>query len=700
MPQPICVIGAGPSGLVAAKTIAQRRNAQGEPIFSVTVYDARDAVGGLWPLDPADNARQIHPLMTANLSRHTIQFSDLAWDESDGVPPLGSSSETAAAGDSSQLSEAALKKKLQLKKRTQTRTVPEFPKAWMVGRYLQRYARTYLEGVANVELKLGTRVLGVRRKGEGGGHWVVETAEGADGGRVGEREFEGVVVASGYFGKPKIPEFLRAENGDAEGKEVPVVHSTAYRDLETLLKGPEGQPRDGGRGGKILVVGGQMSGVEVAATIATQLSSAVHSPGESPIRNPEKYSVHHLADRHTWVMPFFTTPTTPPPPTSAAAPYPKPPPASPTSGSSSPRHRPVRRPPLARVHDPSAPAFVALSQLYMPLLRAGLIDLSRGRLARLDGTTARTEDGEEIQDIAAVVLATGFDPSASLEFLEPAVLKAIGHAPDYPELTPALAFHGTHHPSVPGLGFVSFYRGPYWGVAEMQARFLAELWTPEDVSPRSEALARALRDDRSAEELVALRGSDRLTQFPTGDYVYLMHHSSHPSGTFSGTGRFLVRQKTLDGLDSAPARASAAGELEYLYIEEGTFESTLGFSFSATRRYVYRYDEAADILSVWFVCVDDAKKADYLFHEVEFLPQSPDASTPASASAPAPAPGGVPVVRAKGIEAKAGHLCGDDYYSVRYEFGFKAVNLERWTVGYQVKGPKKDYTLHAVYTRE
>lgn len=463
--------------------------------------------------------------------------------------------------------------------------------------------------------------------------------------------------------------------------------------------------------------------------------------------------------------------------------------------------------PLARVQDPSAPAFVALSQLYMPLLRAGLIDLSRGRLASLDGTTARTEDGEEIEDIAAVVLATGFDPSASLDFLEPAVLEAIGHAPDYPELTPALAFHGTHHPSVPGLGFVSFYRGPYWGVAEMQARFLAELWTPEDVSPRSEAFARALRDDRSAEELVAMRGSDRLTQFPTGDYVYLMHQfanalnlplstansqllipqanipldlltparyvslppappstpqgddvadatdatdatlaaqaarslalsqsiassalsnhgfvaasvfrnllgtwrlereiesklPSHPSGTFSGTGRFLVRQKTLDGLDSAPARASAAGELEYLYIEEGTFESTLGFSFSATRRYVYRYDEAADILSVWFVCVDDAKKADYLFHEVEFLPQSPDASAPASASAPTPAPGGVPVVRAKGIEAKAGHLCGDDYYSVRYEFGFKAVNLERWTVGYQVKGPKKDYTLHAVYTRE
>lgn len=268
-------------------------------------------MGGLWPLNPADNARLIHPLMTANLSRHTIQFSDLAWDESDGVPPLGSSSETAAtaAGDGGQLSEAALKKKLQLKKRTQTRTVPEFPKAWMVGRYLQRYARTYLEGVANVELKLGTRVLGVRRKDEGGARWVVETAEGADGRGAGEREFGGVVVASGYFGKPKIPEFLWAENGGVESKEVPVVHSTAYRDLETLLKGPEGQPRDGGRGGKILVVGGQMSGVEVAATIATQLSSALHSPGESPIRNPEKYSVHHLADRHTWVMPFFTTPT-------------------------------------------------------------------------------------------------------------------------------------------------------------------------------------------------------------------------------------------------------------------------------------------------------------------------------------------------------------------------------------------------------
>ena len=452
--------------------------------------------------------------------------------------------------------------------------------------------------------------------------------------------------------------------------------------------------------------------------------------------------------------------------------------------------------PLAVVEDTSSPAFVAISQLYLPLLRAKLLDLHRGQLTGLSGTTAETTSGP-IEDVAAVVLATGFDPSPSLSFLSEDVLKAINHAPEYPDLTPALAFHSTHHPSVPGLGFVGFYRGPYWGVAEMQSRFLAELWMPENIAPQSEAMKTALKADRSIENVLAMRGNKQTAQFPMGDYPFLMQefstalnlpispsvapqlfipdsslpldpltparytspsanantfsksqtakslaqaHSSassaltstkfiaasifrnllgtwhlereinsklpsHPSGTFTGTARFLVRQKTLDGFDSPssestdPAVISEDGGLEYLYIEEGTFNSTLGFSFSATRRYVYRYDEVTDTLSVWFVRVDDPKRADYLFHDVEFLPREEDDDAGDGAGAFDSA--GVHVgAKARGVKAKAGHLCGGDYYSVEYEFGFKAVNLERWTTGYQVKGPKKDYTLHAVYTRD
>lgn len=438
--------------------------------------------------------------------------------------------------------------------------------------------------------------------------------------------------------------------------------------------------------------------------------------------------------------------------------------------------------PLAVVDDHSSPPFVAISQLYLPLLRAKIISLSRGHLTGLTGTTAETTSGP-INDVVAIVLATGFDPSPSLNFFSPGILSTINHAPEYPDLTPALAFHGTHHPSVSGLGFVGFYRGPYWGVAEMQARFLSELWTPEDIVPRSGALKTAIEADHSIKDILSMRGNKQTAQFPMGDYPFLMQEfaralsleisspltpplivpsdesprslniltparykppaaspfsrsqttrslsqthttaqsalqstkfiaasvfrnllgtwklerevksklPTHPSGTFSGTARFLVRQRTKDGLTSNPDSTDATtpdiggGGLEYLYIEEGTFTSSLGFSFAATRRYIYRYDDVTDALSVWFVRVEDPKRADYLFHEVEFLPRR-DAVDGAG-------------VKGRGIAAKAGHLCGEDYYAVEYEFGFRAVVLEGWKVGYVVKGPKKDYTLDAVYTR-
>ena len=425
--------------------------------------------------------------------------------------------------------------------------------------------------------------------------------------------------------------------------------------------------------------------------------------------------------------------------------------------------------PLMVTDDASAPPYVSISQFYLNLLRAGLITLSRGYLDSTEDIPAKT--GLEVDDIAAIVFATGFDPSPSLSFLPADVLEAIGHAPEYPDLTPALAFHGTHHPAVPSLGFAGFYRGPFWGVAEMQARFLAQLWTPSDVAPRSTSLEKALAEDNSREGVLAMRGNPRTSQFPMGDYAFLMQEfaraldlpisepltpanphpdvppldvltpsrysypatgpdsetekslsqtrecatecttstkflaasifrgllgkwdlrreiisalPSHPSGIFDGTATFALRRKTSDGVSTpAPSDGGFDGEREgweYVCEEDGTFTASGGFSFTARRKYIYRYDEVSDTLSVWFVKVDDPLRADYLFHEVEFLPLGDGAI-------------------AKGVRAKAGHLCVEDYYAAEYEFAFEGVVLRGWKTDFKVRGPKKDYSLHGVYSR-
>ncbi|KAM0463208.1 hypothetical protein ACHAPV_003336 [Trichoderma viride] len=747
MPKSVCIVGAGPSGLVAAKTLLH--NAP-KGHFKVSVFDGQAAIGGLWPTSKTDSGRLVHPLMVANQSRHTVQFSDLAWEDN----------------------------------------APQFPRAWQVGKYLEQYQSRYLDGHPDYELQLKSRVAQVEKRNDGSEGWKVhiQSESGEE-----SRDFDHLIVATGYFGKPIIPECFKNANTS-----VPIIHSSQYRDLNGLL----GKGRE--KGGKILIVGGQMSGVEIAGTVASHLSAAVNSPEESEIAGIDKYSIYHAIQRPIWVFPLYTSPE----PTFSSAPFApldlgsyninnRPRPLENTQGHISEEHANMvhtifeaslgdqeQFSSLLMPNDEerNQPAYLAVSDWYSEFVRSGMITLSFGKVISLENDLVTLDDnGAQIDDIAAVILATGFDPSPCVDFLPQDVLATLQHSPRHYNQALALAFHGTHHPDVPNLGFVGFYRSPYWGAMQMHARFIADLWSNQaDSLP--DALQRKLQADDSIRRTLSLRDNPRLSQFPMGDYMYLMqefsealsipmHESimpdtptlsrnnlpldtltparypspsddaaakeeaekslkqtrdlsieclttprfvargvfrsllgewrlerdltsrlpSHPSGKFVGTAQFLLRERTSEGLQCAADPNSTAScdedsgeDLEYLYIEDGEFKTTSGFGFRATRRYIWRYDSKKDTISVWFAKPEDQKRADYLFHEIEF--ESP--------------PSGDNKKREnEGWKAKAGHLCIDDYYNVKYEFAFNKVNLKKWSIEYTVNGPKKDYTIHGTYER-
>ncbi|KAK0748404.1 hypothetical protein B0T21DRAFT_356488 [Apiosordaria backusii] len=737
MPKTVCIVGAGPSGLIAAKSLLHDVP---KGTFEVSIFDSQPRLGGLWPSKKDDNGGLVHPLMVANQSKHTVQFSDLAWPKD----------------------------------------APELPQAWQVGRYLERYFKAYC---LEAELYLETSVEKSENTGSG---WRVHTR--SKDGDLEERVFDYLLVASGYFGKPAVPE----SSVVPENPEISVIHSSKYRNLKVLLG--EGNPN----GGKILVVGGQMSGVEIAGTIATHLSSAVHSPGTSSISNPEKYSLHHIIQKPVWVMPLFLSPraTSPVPPflpldlasyNLANRPHPLTNTQGHITEESAIRtsslyeialgtNQSIYSAALAVTHKDNAnPQYLAVSDNYSEFVRSGLITVSQGKLERLCGHEATISPTQEkIDDIAAVVLATGFKASDSISFLPPSVLETLSLSSQDLNNTIALAFHGTHHPSVPNLGFVGFYRSQYWGIMEMQARFVTSLWmaggpTSDSLTP---AMKQALDKDTSIERTIALRTDPRASQFPMGDYAWLMQEfaaaldlkrldhlsvmpalppagigmniltparypskslnefqrpevtkslkmteatvwaamsstrfvakgvfrsllgewklerdlvsklPSHPSGHFSGTAKFLLREGTRDGREAEFDKIVEEGGdvgMEYLYIEQGDFKAANGFTFRATRRYIWRYNEKQDELTVWFAKTDDQKRADYLFHKVEFSVPKGD--------------------NEKGWKATAGHMCIKDYYDVKYEFRFKAVNLTDWNLAYTVNGPQKDYTIDGTYTR-
>ncbi|KAK6449515.1 hypothetical protein FP744_10005765 [Trichoderma asperellum] len=747
MSKSVCIVGAGPSGLVAAKTLLH--NAP-KGHFKVSVFDSQAAIGGLWPTSKTDSGRLVHPLMVANQSRHTVQFSDLAWEDS----------------------------------------APQFPRAWQIGKYLEQYQSRYLDGHPDFELQLKSRVAKTEKRNDGSVGWKVRIQ--SEGGEE-SRDFDYLVVATGYFGKPIIPDCFQNANTS-----VPIIHSSQYRDLKGLL----GEGRQ--KGGKILIVGGQMSGVEIAGTVASHLSAAVNSPEESEIAGVDKYSIYHAIQRPIWVFPLFTSPE----PTFSSAPFApldlgsyninnRPRPLENTQGHISDEHANMvhtifetslgDQEQFSSLLMPSEeerdqPAYLAVSDWYTEFVRSGMITLSFGKVISLENDLVTLDDnGAQIDDIAAVILATGFDPSPCVDFLPQDILDTLQHSPQHYNQALALAFHGTHHPDVPSLGFVGFYRSPYWGVMQMHARFIAELWSNQaDNLP--DALQRKLQADDSIRRTLNLRDDPRLSQFPMGDYMYLMqefsealsipiHESimpeaptlsrnnlpldtltparypspsddaaakdeaekslkqtrdlaieclitprfvargvfrsllgewrlerdltsrlpSHPSGTFVGTAQFLLRERTPEGLQCAadPNSITSCDEdggedLEYLYVEDGEFKTTSGFGFRATRRYIWRYDSKKDVISVWFAKPDDQKRADYLFHEIEFeSPPSEDKKRREK----------------EGWKAKAGHLCIDDYYNVKYDFAFNKINLAKWSIEYTVNGPKKDYTIHGTYER-
>lgn len=129
-----------------------------------------------------------------------------------------------------------------------------------------------------------------------------------------------------------------------------------------------------------------------------------------------------------------------------------------------------------------------------------------------------------------------------------------------------------------------------------------------------------------------------------GDWVLnrtIDDHLSGQNGALTGTARFVP-----DG---------SAG---LVYDETGMLLLATGVQMAATRRYLWTFHEAG--VEVFF---DDGRP----FH------------------------GFVPDGHAAGTD----HPCGEDYYTVRYDFS----DWPRWTARWTVKGPRKDYVSTSIYSR-
>ena len=161
----MCVLGAGPSGIAAAK------NLLAAGFRRVVVYDRNAEVGGNWIYSPDPGHSSVFETTHIISSKRLSQYDDFPMPEG----------------------------------------YPDYPGHAQLKAYFQSYARHF--GVDRV-LQLRTEVTSARPRAEGG--WTVTLKDGR------REEFDALLVASGHHWDPRMPSYPGTFDGE-------LLHSHDYK---------------------------------------------------------------------------------------------------------------------------------------------------------------------------------------------------------------------------------------------------------------------------------------------------------------------------------------------------------------------------------------------------------------------------------------------------------------------------------------
>ncbi|KAF2831870.1 hypothetical protein CC86DRAFT_82469 [Ophiobolus disseminans] len=733
----VCIVGAGPAGLVAAKTLLQTGG------YHISIYEAAERVGGMWRGRRGQYGDKCSPEMRTNLSRFTVAFSDLAWSSVDSWQTN---------------SGVALNTK-----------PPMFPKAWQVGQYLEAYARKF--GVdANVEYN--TRVTKAKILGNLE-QWEITCVNSATK-QTSLHTFDYLIVASGFFGQP-----MSSFDPSPTGQSTSIMHSSKFREVSALTEKP----------GKIVVIGGGISGSEAAAQAASQISSARHSPGKTKPAHSGS-TIYHVVNRPFYCLPRYL-PQEPSLPDGNPNPAPDflpldlamynlsrrgkgeisasintVPPDKTMKGHEFMRsviggdQNTIGRPELVYTPEQTQhPGYTGITDTYMEFVRSGLIVPVQGWAEKVQAgandsgfsitvnsrqpwASPDSHEGITITEVTGIVEATGYE--TSLGYLDESVKELLDYDPTCPRIPFLLSRGSVFAKAIPTIAFVGFYEGPYWGVMEMQARLVADTWSENSTRKRDEYHHHQIEAEQMR---IAIRTKSlQVPQFWMMDYVGIIEEFARLTNTtrndssFGGqTGpafpsrytrsstkdesaaaafkevtdiiqapphsaqfvapavfrglqgswllsrRIASRTSTPGGTFSGTAHfhprtpAAPSYAAEYLYIEEGTFAMDTGLCFPASRRYIYRYNETSDKITSWFAA-EDNESTGALFNTWDIYHPSVEGFE-----------GGW---RARGL-----HWCDPDTYKNDCEFTFRGAALERFGITFEVSGPSKDYSHKSWFER-
>jgi cation diffusion facilitator CzcD-associated flavoprotein CzcO len=392
----VAVVGAGPGGLVAARWLS----AQG---FEPTLFEQGPTAGGQWTGRLGSSG--VWPTMHTNTSRVLTAFSDL-----EHTDPAVHPSNQAILG------------------------------------YLHRYAALF--GLPP-RIRLDTRVELLRREA---GVWLVDHSGGTE-------RFDRVVVASGRFRTPAVPQIAGLDTFTGSAG---VISTDRYREPAPYL------------GKRVLVAGGAISALEIAAELAQLGADVVVTQRRQRYVLP-KFAAGVPSDHRIFTRYGVLADQTLP-----RAEVDRQLKEIVVEAGGSPEQYGAPAP-----EESLFAAGVTLSQQYLPLVAEGRISV-RPWLTSVSGGHVTFADGH-CEEFDGIVFGTGFE--LDLPFLSDDIRATIDL-----DATHLDADRHTFHPDLPGLAFVGLWdqSGGYFVPLELQARWIAYAWAgriPSDSAGQRQAIA-------------------------------------------------------------------------------------------------------------------------------------------------------------------------------------------------------------------
>jgi dimethylaniline monooxygenase (N-oxide forming) len=306
-----------------------------------------------------------------------------------------------------------------------------------------------------------------------------------------ERVFGFVIIATGFFSKAALPSLPGIENFKGQ-----ILHSKSYKNPHSF------------KGKKTAVFGNSFSGCEISAELASTAEKVIHiAPGSFWVLSRHLKHPKDPAKKLPGDLIFYNR-------------------ASHLKSISVPledintkKHAWFRSicnqgklcSELEVTTHPKHPPYVAISDNYVQGVFDKRIHVKKVRIDHLEDGKMIFKDGKSEQ-VDSIICCTGYQ--TELPFFEAGILKELEFRPE-DKLQPLLLHKTVFPKNLSGIAFVGFYRGPFFGAMELQARWACMAFSGKIPLPSQEEIELGIIEERKIREM------QPRPQFPHGDYVGL-----------------------------------------------------------------------------------------------------------------------------------------------------------------------------------